>query len=116
MTDLAPTVAALSALAQDTRLRAFRLLMAAWPEGVAAGDLAKALMVAPNALSAHLSVLAHAGLVTAERDGRRILYRAEVSAVTDLVRSLVETCCHGRPEVCAALTAVAEPAGDIKIQ
>ncbi len=80
-------IAALAALAQNTRLDTFRLLVTREPEGVPAGELARLMAVPQNTMSAHLSILARAGLVTAERRSRSIIYRAKsrASARADLV-------------------------------
>lgn len=94
------TVEALAALAQTTRLEAFRRLVTAEPEGLAAGDLARALAVPQNTLSAHLAVLARAGLVVSERNGRSIVYRAEVGRLTGIVGALLAECCGGDPARC----------------
>lgn len=88
-------VEALQALAQETRLTAFRLLVEAGPEGVAAGEIARALDVAPPTLSFHLSALVHAGLVVSRRDGRQVIYAAEFEAMDGLVGFLAENCCRG---------------------
>lgn len=74
--------------------------MAASPDGVQAGVLSEQLGVAPNALSAHLSVLTQCGLITATKTGRNMIYRADLSEVSQFLSSLVDTCCHGHPEVC----------------
>ncbi len=108
MTELATTISALSALAQDTRLKAFRVLMAAGEDGLPAGRVAEEVGVQPNFLTTHLSVLVNSGLVSVQRDGRRMIYRANVDAVRDLMSSLVETCCHGHPEVCQTLAPLAD--------
>ena len=73
-----PAILALAALAQSTRLDVFRLLVKHEPEGLAAGEIAKALAVPQNTMSAHLSVLSRAGLVTARRISRSIVYRADL--------------------------------------
>lgn len=90
-----------SALAQDTRLAAFRLLIRSEPEGLAAGEIARQLDVPHNTMSAHLAVLTRAGLVTSRRQSRSIIYRARLSRVQSMVDFLVRDCCAGRPEVCA---------------
>jgi ArsR family transcriptional regulator len=102
-------IAALSALAQETRLEVFRQLMRSLPEGIAAGDLAAELGVPPSTMSAHLSILLNAGLVTSERDGRSIAYRANQDGIGDLLQFLVKDCCRGRPEACARLLQAALP-------
>lgn len=95
----------LSALAQASRLAVVRLLVRAGPEGLAAGDIARALDIPPNTLSAQLTVLANAGLVASRRDGRSIIYTADVDGIGELLLYLVEDCCQGRPELCAPLAA-----------
>lgn len=91
---------ALSALAQPTRLAAFRRLVAAGPDGVAAGDLADALGVPAPTLSNALNVLANAGLVSNRRDGRSIIYAAEMAAMNALLDFLMNDCCGGHPDLC----------------
>ena len=97
----------LSALAQDSRLAVFRLLVKAGPEGLAAGDIARALGAAPNTLSAQLTILANAGLVTSRRDGRSIIYAADYDGMSRLLAFLMDDCCQGRPEVCAPRVSLA---------
>jgi DNA-binding transcriptional ArsR family regulator len=97
----------LSALAQDSRLAVFRLLVKAGRDGVAAGDIARALAITANTLSAQLTVLSNAGMVTSRRDGRSIIYAANYDSMSELLIYLMEDCCQGRPEVCAPLAAVA---------
>ena len=88
-------VAALAALAQDTRLELFRRLVRAGPQGLAAGALARDLDVAAPTLSFHLKELKHAGLVRVERDGRSLRYRPDFAAMNALLRFLTEHCCEG---------------------
>ncbi len=85
----------LGALAQETRLEAFRLLVQAGPEGIAAGDLATRLDISPPALSFHLRGLANADLVRSRQDGRFIYYSADYDAMQSLVGFLTENCCGG---------------------
>ena len=94
---------ALSALAQQTRLDVFQLLIRHEPEGLAAGDIAEKLGVPQNTLSTHLAILVRAGLATSERRSRQIIYRALVPTVRGLVHYLVDDCCAGHPEQCASL-------------
>ncbi len=89
----------LSALAQQTRLDVFQLLIRYEPEGLAAGDIAERLGVPQNTLSTHLAILTRAGLATSERRSRQIIYRAAVPALRGLVRYLVDDCCAGHPEL-----------------
>jgi DNA-binding transcriptional ArsR family regulator len=96
-------VAALAALAHPGRLEVFRLLVQAGPDGLAAGEIARATGSLPNTLSTNLGVLAAAGLAASRRDGRRIIYTAGYERMRDLLAFLMEDCCGGRPEVCAPL-------------
>jgi DNA-binding transcriptional ArsR family regulator len=93
----------LAALAQSTRLEVFRLLVKHEPDGLAAGDIARALAVPQNTMSSHLSILSHAELVSARRLGRSIIYRAELARFQAVVLFMLRDCCDGRPEICAPL-------------
>lgn len=86
---------ALSALAQEHRLAAFRLLVQAGEQGVAAGVLAEQLDVPPSSMSFHLAQLANAGLVTQRRESRSIIYSADYAAMNGLMGYLTENCCGG---------------------
>jgi ArsR family transcriptional regulator len=97
------TVLALAALAQSTRLEVFRLLVKHEPDGLAAGDIARSLGVPQNTMSSHLSILARAGLVSAQRFSRSIIYRADLTRLQNVVLFLLRDCCDGRPEICAPL-------------
>ncbi len=88
-------VSALAALAQDSRLDVFRLLVQAGPDGMPAGAVADALDLAPNTLTFHFDRLRTAGLVTARRDGRSIIYAARFEAMNELIAFLTENCCGG---------------------
>jgi len=107
-------ILALAALAQSTRLDVFRLLVKHEPEGLAAGDIAKALAVPQNTMSSHLAVLSRAGLVTAQRFSRSIVYRADLACFQQVMLFMLRDCCDGRPEVCApvieSLTLCCRPA------
>lgn len=89
-----------SALAQPTRLAAFRLLVAQEPEGLPAGEIARQLAVPQNTMSTHLAILARAGLIDAQRVSRTIIYRAQISRIREVAAFLVNDCCGGRPELC----------------
>jgi ArsR family transcriptional regulator, arsenate/arsenite/antimonite-responsive transcriptional repressor len=107
--DSEQTILGLAALAQGTRLAAFRLLVQCEPEGLAAGELARRLAVPANTLSAHLGVLAHAKIVKSERHSRSIIYRADLSRLGSVLSFLLKDCCGGRPEICAPLLADLSP-------
>jgi len=93
----------LAALGQETRLETFRLLTREAPDGLHAGEIARRLGVVQNTMSAHLTVLVHAGLITADRQGRHIAYRADHEAIAALLRFLMEDCCQGTAELCGKL-------------
>jgi ArsR family transcriptional regulator, arsenate/arsenite/antimonite-responsive transcriptional repressor len=97
------TILALAALAQPTRLDVFRLLVKHEPEGLAAGDIAKTLAVPQNTMSSHLAVLSRAGLISAQRFSRSIVYRADLARFQAVVLFMLKDCCDGRPEICAPL-------------
>jgi len=100
-------VTALSALAHQGRLDVFRLLVRAGPDGLAAGEIARATGSLANTLSANLNILATAGLAVSRRDGRSIIYTAAYDQMRELLAFLMEDCCGGRPEICAPLVQVA---------
>ena len=81
----------------------FRLLAKHEPQGLAAGDIARALAVPQNTMSSHLSVLSRAGLVSAQRFSRSIVYRADLARFRAVVLFMLKDCCDGRPEICAPL-------------
>jgi DNA-binding transcriptional ArsR family regulator len=102
---------ALAALAQETRLDVFRLLVQAGPQGLAAGEVAERLGVRQNTMSSNLAILARAGLVTGERSGRSIRYRADLDGMRNLLAYLMQDCCGGNAEICAPLADVVACAG-----
>ena len=89
-------VSALAALAQETRLEVFRLLVRAGHEGLPAGEIAEALDVPPATLSFHLKELKSAGLVACERDGRSLIYTPDFGMMNQLLAFLTKNCCQGR--------------------
>jgi len=99
--EISVAVTALSALAQESRLAIFRLLVASGPDGVPAGTIAARLGIPPATLSFHLAQLSHAGLVHAQRRGRSVIYRAEFETMRALMGFLTEKCCGGDPAACA---------------
>lgn len=98
--------AGFSVLAQETRLRLVRLLASRGASGMAAGDIAAALKVAPSTLSFHLGALEQAGLIRSTRQGRQIIYAVRFVGLRELLSFLTETCCAGRPELCGDLARV----------
>ena len=101
--EISTATTAFAALAQETRLAAFRLLVQAGPAGLPAGEIARALETAPSTLSTHLGLLQRAGLVSSERRSRRIVYRADFAGAGALMRFLMKDCCKGHPAVRAAI-------------
>lgn len=93
----ASAIVALAALAQESRLAVFRLLVQTGPGGMAATKIAEALAIAPSSLSFHLKELAHADLVTASKAGRSIIYAANYAGMNGLLAFLTENCCAGAP-------------------
>lgn len=96
-----PAIDRLGALGHPARFKAVRLLVGAGEDGLAAGALADAVGLKPNALTPHLTRLVAAGLVDRRRAGRTIFYRADILALTGLLGFLLQDCCGGRPELCA---------------
>src|SRR5580704_6137767 len=98
-------IGALGALAQETRLDIFRLLVQKGPEGLPAGELGERLSQPSPTMSFHLSQLRFAGLVDSRRESRSIIYNANYKAMNELLGYLTENCCGGRPELCAPAAA-----------
>lgn len=94
-------VNALAALAQESRLAVFRLLVQSAPQGLTAGLVAEQLALPAPTLSFHLKTLAQVGLVTTEQEGRFVRYRAEIETINALVGFLTDDCCGGHPELCS---------------
>lgn len=110
--EVSDAAAALSALAQETRLKVFRLLVRQGPEGVPATEIAEKLGVRQNLMSTHLTVLANAGLTRVRRDGRRIFHAIDLERTRELITFLVADCCNGCPDKCAVLLDAVLPLGD----
>lgn len=96
---------ALAALAHPTRLEAFRLLVRHEPEGLSTGELVDASGLTQSTFSTHLAVLAKAGLVKSEKQGRQQIQRADIDTLRELMLFLAKDCCQGRPELCEPLLA-----------
>src|ERR1700733_10398912 len=107
--DNSSAIAALAALAQPTRLDTFRLLVKREPDGVPAGELARLIEVPQNTMSAHLAILARAGLVIGERHSRSIIYRANLDRFREVTLFMLKDCCGGRADLCAPLIADLTP-------
>jgi DNA-binding transcriptional ArsR family regulator len=95
-------VAALMALAQESRLRVFRYLVKHGGSAPAAGEIADQLEIPPATLTFHLKELARAGLIESQRDGRFIRYTLRVAGMRELLDFLTNDCCQGHPELCDA--------------
>lgn len=91
---------ALAALAQEHRLKIFRLLMQHGPEGLPAGEIAARLGLPPSTLSGHLAQLERAGLLRSRRHQRWIHYAPDIDGAQTLIGFLTEICCHGQPQLC----------------
>ena len=102
-------VTALSALAQQTRLETFRLLVQHEPDGVPAGEVARLVGVPQNTMSTHLAILSRAGLIKGERQSRSVIYRADLQSFRALALYLLKDCCGGNAELCAPLIADLSP-------
>lgn len=98
-------VDALGALAHETRLSVFRMLVKAGPDGMIAGAIAAQSNVPPSTMSHHLATLERAGLVQSERESRLIHYRADFAGMRRLLTFLMQDCCQGAPEMCGDLIA-----------
>ena len=107
-------VLALSSLAQESRLRVFRLLVKVGPDGLAAGEIAKKLNVPAATLSFHLKELAHAGLVVSDKQGRSVIYAMNVKGINALMEFLTEDCCQGRPELCRSVECGSPPSKGLR--
>ncbi len=100
--EIKSAVDALSALANESRLEVFRLLVPEGPNGLPAGKIGNRLGISANALSFHLTRLRHAGLVTVRRDGQQKIYAAIYEGIQDLMDYLAENCCQNEVEGCSS--------------
>jgi ArsR family transcriptional regulator len=107
-------IAALAALAQESRLDVFRMLVQSGPDGLPAGEIGAKLGVPSPTLSFHLNHLKHAGLVSCRRDSRSIIYSADYMAMNGLLSYLTENCCRGNAEQCAP--AACKPAAKTNVK
>lgn len=103
-------ISAFSALAHEGRMSLFRLLVQAGPDGLPAGEVATASGAAFTTASAQLAILSRAGLVTAQRKGRSIVYRADFHTLQGLIAFLMKDCCAGRADILTPLAELAKSA------
>ena len=108
--DEVEAIESLGALAQDTRLKVFRLLVEHAPDGLPAGAVARHCGVPANTMSVHLGILARAGLITARRDSRQVFYAADFPGLRRLIGFLLRDCCKGHPDLCEPLLDAVLPA------
>lgn len=106
--DDARAIDAFAALAQTSRMAIFRLLVRAGPDGLQVGEISRRLTIVPSTLSGHLAVLKRAGLLTATRHQREIIYVADLGVVNDLIGYLLADCCDGRLENCSEILSLLE--------
>ena len=97
---------AFAALAQDSRLAVYRLLVREGPDGLPVGEISRKLDIVPSTLSGHLGVLKRARLLKSTRHKRQIHYAANLDAMSDLVRFMLEDCCNGRVEHCGEIVSL----------
>jgi DNA-binding transcriptional ArsR family regulator len=103
-------IAALAALAQESRLEAYRLLVHAGPEGLPAGEVAARIGLPPNTLTFHFDRLRQAGLITVRREGRSMIYAAHYDTMNALLGYLTENCCKGTAgDDCASQSCAPSP-------
>ena len=98
--DKSKALQSLAAISQETRLDVFRLLIQVGPQGMLSGALGEHLGVRQNTMSVNLGILAQAGLIRSEREGRSVRYFADMDGVKGLLEFLMEDCCGGKPELC----------------
>ena len=103
--DKSKALLALDALSQETRLDVFRLMIQRGPQGMLSGAIGEHLGVRQNTMSVHLGILAQAGLIRSEREGRGIRYFADMDGIKGLLEFLMEDCCGGKPELCQPVIA-----------
>ena len=101
--EITSAIKALGALAQESRLKVFRLLVRQGQAGMAAGDIACALSVPNNTMSSHLATLSRAGLINSRKESRSIIYAVDLEGTRALLSYLLEDCCRGKPDLCAPL-------------
>ncbi len=96
---------AFAALAQTTRMDAFKLIVMHEPDGIQAGEISRMLNVPQNTMSTHLAILSRAGLISSNRQSRSIIYRADFNGLRGAINYLLKDCCAGHPDICTPLLA-----------
>lgn len=109
MIDESKALEVFAALSQETRLHIIRLLVRVGSNGMPAGQIGEVVGVSASNVSFHLKELERTGILTARRDARSIIYTADFTALSGLVRFLMEDCCGGRPEICVPILVDFEP-------
>ena len=112
--EIKKAVVALSSLAQESRLKIFRMLVKAGPEGMAAGEIAEKMKIPANALSFHIKELTNAGLLKSKKVGRSVIYEMHTRNIGGLMSFLTEDCCQGHPDLCMPSSASSCCAGEEK--
>ncbi len=107
----AQAIESFTALAQESRLAVFRLLVREEPNGLPVGEISRQLDIVPSTLSGHLAILKRAGLLRSTRHQREIHYAAKLDAVGDIIRFMLENCCNGQVNNCDEILSLI-PAGD----
>lgn len=105
--ELNQAVKSLAALAQESRLTVYKMLVQAGPAGMAAGRISEQLGISASALSFHMKELTHASLVTSRQEGRYVIYSAQIACMNDLLTYLTENCCGGNP--CSPVSVACQP-------
>jgi len=105
--ELNQAVKSLAALAQESRLAVFKMLVQAGPSGMAAGQISEQLGISASVLTFHLKELTHAGLVKSRHEGRYVIYSAQIKSMNDLLTYLTENCCGGNP--CSPVSVACKP-------
>ena len=105
--ELNQAVKSLAALAQESRLSVYKMLVQAGPAGMTAGRISEQLGISASALSFHMKELTHAGMVTSRQEGRYVIYSAQIASMNDLLAYLTENCCGGNP--CSPVSVASKP-------
>lgn len=107
--DQIKAIEAFAALAQDTRMSIYRLLVKQEPQSLRVGDISERLKIVPSTLSGHLAILKRAGLLKSTRHQREIHYSADIAAINELVSFILQDCCNGQLENCGEILTLLKP-------